>query len=63
MDPDACLAEIREIADRFTTGDPSKAPEEALDHAVRLAELVQALDEWITRGGFPPSSWTRPRDD
>lgn len=27
--------------------------------AVRLAELVQALDEWIGAGGFLPVDWTK----
>jgi hypothetical protein len=25
--------------------------------AVRLAELAQALDEWLSKGGFPPKEW------
>jgi hypothetical protein len=26
---------------------------------VRLAELVQALDEWIRGGGFLPEEWNK----
>jgi hypothetical protein len=29
--------------------------------AVRLAELVEALDDWITRGGFLPERWRESR--
>jgi hypothetical protein len=29
--------------------------------AIRLAELVEALDEWITKGGFLPGRWGRSR--
>jgi hypothetical protein len=27
--------------------------------ATSLAELFQALDQWITRGGFLPASWAK----
>ena len=27
--------------------------------AEKLAELVQALDQWISRGGFLPRGWKR----
>jgi hypothetical protein len=45
MDPDAALSELRELM---------SAP---LENAERIAELFSALDEWLTRGGFPPVSW------
>ena len=49
MDPNACLAEIRAITTNF----------EAFDHyaALRLAELVDAMDDWMTCGGFAPTDW------
>ena len=25
--------------------------------AIHLAELVEALDDWLTRGGFLPEEW------
>jgi len=47
MDPDATLAEIRALI--------KAAPlDECWD---RLAELIESLDEWISRGGFLPSDW------
>ena len=27
--------------------------------ANRLAELAQALDEWIVKGGFLPTDWSK----
>lgn len=43
MDPDATLAEMREA---YATGDYE-----------RCAELADALDQWISRGGFLPREW------
>lgn len=47
MDPDTCLAEIRELVAQSLTEDDD----------TRLAEHVQALDEWLSRGGFLPAPW------
>lgn len=50
MDPDAALAEIRELVDRIKAADSR--------HTVqRLAELVDGLDQWLSRGGFLPAAW------
>lgn len=63
MDPTANLAEQREIAARITlavdTADPSTINPVDPDDAARLAELVMALDEWMSRGGFLPAAWQR----
>lgn len=48
MDPHANLNEQREIALRIVVGGAYEAEIE------RLAELVLALDEWRTGGGFDP---------
>jgi len=56
MDPNANLNEQRNIiaamlaegSEHIDSGD-----------AVRLADLVQALDEWITKGGFLPDAWRK----
>jgi hypothetical protein len=56
MDPNVNLREQRMIiadmlaedSDEIDTGD-----------ALRLAELAQALDEWISKGGFLPDAWKR----
>lgn len=61
MDPDATLARIRELAKMITDatdhGDPIHA-----HIAEHLAAQVQHLDEYMTRGGFPPSAWTANRE-
>ena len=53
MDPNANLKEQRQIAGRF-----EKSLAEPGD-GERLAELVDALDDWLSRGGFLPTAWER----
>jgi len=68
MDPNANLSEQRRLAAQFlaimddydeATGEPTRAIREA--DVFRLAELVEALDEWIARGGFLPTAWQAGR--
>lgn len=51
MDPTANLKEQLHIAARVRAG---LAASYEVD---RLAELVEALDEWICKGGFLPKQW------
>lgn len=68
MDPNANLKEQREVCDFImhvwdnASDDGSFTPDQEKDlvHAAyRLAELVQALDQWITGRGFLPVAWSR----
>ena len=52
MDPDACLKEIREIMAEYSKGNEIDGE--------RLAELVDALDTRLSRGGFLPAAWRVP---
>ena len=52
MDPTANLHEQIEIALAITDGDHVDSGD-----AVRLAELVIALNDWIVKGGALPSPW------
>jgi hypothetical protein len=54
MDPNANLKEQLDIA-RKLLDDPIGE-----DDVDRLAELVVALDEWISNGGFLPKRWQTP---
>lgn len=49
MDPDATLTKIRELVSMLVDhpGEPTR----------ELAELAEALDEWLSRGGFLPEAW------
>jgi len=55
MDPNANLEEQRRIVQRMLYGDEHNPPLE--EDAVRLAELVEALDGWLDKGGFLPDAW------
>jgi hypothetical protein len=52
MDPNATLQEIRELVSGILHDD--EPTDERTD---RLAELVQALDEWLSKRGFLPVQW------
>ncbi len=55
MDPDANLEELRRlVAQRHGGG---------LDEhdVLRLADLIESLDDWLSRGGFLPADWAKKR--
>lgn len=67
MDPEANLEEQRSLSESILEAldvDEDEGEEVDMDavrdDANRLAELVQALDQWISRGGFLPKDWRRP---
>jgi hypothetical protein len=55
MDPNANLAEQLMIAHAMLSA--ADFGEITPHDAARLAQLVEALDEWIRRGGFLPKRW------
>ena len=60
MDPNANLDEMRKLAAAILYDQGCGDPYESSNaQAERLAELVQALDEWIANGGFLPNDWKR----
>jgi hypothetical protein len=56
MDPDANLAEQLRLA-LLIQARPDYG--ETAHDAVRLADLVLALNEWLARGGALPEAWKR----
>jgi len=57
MDPDACLDQMLEIANELVD---LKEEDKLDDCAVtRLAELVLAMDGWLSKQGFLPRKWER----
>lgn len=54
MDPDVALARLREAATAILA-EPARHSAEA----VTLAERVEAMDDWLRRGGFRPADWQR----
>lgn len=57
MDPDANLREMRTLAAKILAATDAEGVELLEVDAPRLAELVEALDGWIRRGGFLPAAW------
>lgn len=56
MDPNATLAEIRRLVRQSEESDGLTT-----NQGYELAELVGALDGWLTAGGFLPSAWSQDR--
>lgn len=55
MDPNETLRLLRETATLVLTDSGKDRAD-----SVRLAELAEALDGWISKGGFLPAAWARP---
>ena len=60
MDPEANLKELRELTKMVAEADLNDKDglEAIAETAPRMAELFQALDEWLTKGGFLPKDWS-----
>ena len=55
MDPNAALEALRDAMRRYSAED-----DEGHDRyvaATEAAEAAEALDEWLSNGGFLPSAW------
>jgi len=65
MDPDECLTEIRDLLKRIEMTKkggrlrPGVSREYHEGLLEELAERVDALDVWLTGGGFPPAAWRK----
>lgn len=60
MDPNENLKQQLELAGAILHLYHQDSGYDATEDAARLAELVQALNDWIVRGGFPPAAWRTP---
>ena len=58
MDPNACLAELIRLAEH-TVRDESIDDESMVHNAIRISELILALDTWLCSGGFLPADWSK----
>lgn len=52
MDPEATIRELRQLYTAALDADTCDPHD-----AMRMAELVEALDSWLQAGGFLPRSW------
>lgn len=57
MDPNANLKEMLELAASIIKSS-DEYPSDLIE-AVRLAELVESLNDWIRHGGFLPRDWMK----
>lgn len=60
MDPNTALANLRDAIGQATAladGDPVEYTAEQI--LADMTEAAQALDEWLTKGGFPPADWKK----
>lgn len=57
MDPDDALTQIRELITKHQTSGEEMSTSDAAD----LVELIDGLDEWLTKGGFLPTEWNALR--
>lgn len=55
MDPEQALENMRTAAGNLA--DDDTLPEDV----TLLVESVQALDEWLSKGGFLPADWSKGR--
>ena len=56
MDPNACLTELRALVAQQLKDEPLSE-----DDCNRMAELVDALDGWLSKLGFLPTAWAKGR--
>jgi hypothetical protein len=62
MDPDETLRQIRLTIKQLRVEDKPVggiAEHTFVQHARDLAELVDGLDEWLSKSGFLPAAWQR----
>lgn len=66
MDPDAALQNMRTAIKDFDSAKDKWEDSETRDefrilHAIALIDAVEALDDWLSKGGFLPKDWTKGR--
>lgn len=63
MDPNATLAVMLDRAEVILADDREPEDGGPSHEAIELAEAVQNLSEWLSKGGFLPSAWAfNPND-
>lgn len=58
MDPNAALKQIRDIILRMKRDHVRKHVSVEVDD---LVDVVEGLDEWLSKGGFLPDDWVENR--
>lgn len=65
MDVNTILARIRELLDWWDKLPVGYRPSEQtqFEYITEMNGLLEALDEWMAKGGFLPTAWTLMRGD
>ena len=64
MDPEAALEKIRALVREIQKLEDDEADdEEFAGPASELAEAFDGLDQWMSKGGFPPGEWSDPEEE
>lgn len=66
MDPNATLAEIRRLVSDGMIASFSRADDPVVAMSVAygtLAARLEALDDWLSKGGFYPADWGMSASD
>lgn len=58
MDPNETLVELREAISLYDGG-----PDHDYEAAGRFMNAFEALDEWLSKGGFLPDAWVNGNRD
>jgi hypothetical protein len=59
MDPDEALRVAREATAKLLEDDEAMPYDAQAELASDLAAAFDALDEWLTKGGFAPADWRK----
>ena len=62
MDPDNCLAHIRELISQYKIDEKNMQDGEKIYELEEMMAHFEDLDEWLTKGGFKPKSWLSRHD-
>lgn len=57
MDPNQALADFRDALGKASSPGPNERERHEL--MVKALRSMEALDEWLCKGGFLPSNWQR----
>lgn len=57
MDPDVTLARIRDAIVSAHVAADGDSNDEEIEAWQSVGELFEALDGWLSSGGFPPKGW------
>lgn len=60
MDPNVSLAKIREAVGELRQADDDGLWSDDSSQIGMLLESFEALDGWLSTGGFLPKDWSRP---